>query len=194
MIRRNVIALVGARGRSGRRCGCVAARQDGTITLGNRQAVEFIRWAKYSEQNIGGSGADCRHSPTKRRKDAVSSCSPKKNTDLRGRDGRRRGHEVYSLHRADADERREFQWHANSQRRARFDGAVYPGQRATACHRTCKRAVERIAKNGGTPLVVVAERRGAGRDSSQGHCQRRNQGTICATAQDGHQDGDDYGR
>ena len=54
--------------------------------------------------------------------------------------------------------------------------------------------VQRVARAGGTPLVVAEGTPRARRDSPQGHRQGRDPGAVRTPAGDGHQDGDDHRR
>ena len=65
-------------------------------------------------------------------------------------------------------------------------GAVPAGGRA--------RPSTRIAKEGGTPLVVADGAKTLGRDPSQGHRQGRHQGAVRRAAAHGHQDRHDHRR
>ena len=53
-------------------------------------------------------------------------------------------------------------------------------------------AVDAIARQGGTPLVVADGAAGAGRHPPQGHRQRRHPGALSRPAAHGHQDGHDH--
>ena len=54
--------------------------------------------------------------------------------------------------------------------------------------------VDRIARGGGTPLVVTRNDLRPGCDPPQGYRQRRAERALCPDAQDGHQDGHDHRR
>ena len=166
----------------------------GTITLGNRQATEFVPVDGVSRARARRGRA----ARVARRRDAGGSL------DRRARQGalrpararaRRRARPSSSPSRAhDAHERRR----PSTARRLRKGAAdavkrssTEQGGRAPPSSTT---HVERVARAGGTPLVVARDNCGARRHPPQGHRQGRHERALRRAAQDGHPHRDDHRR
>ena len=76
LVRRNVLALSGRAVEASGDVDVLLLDKTGTITLGNRQAAEFVPMPGVSEARAGRGRADVARSPTRRPRAARSSCSP----------------------------------------------------------------------------------------------------------------------
>lgn len=126
----------------------------GTITLGNRQASEFIPVGDTSEEALAGGGPALLDRRTKPPRAEASSCWRKINSGFRGKEiaslkaefiefsakTRMSGIDVGGEHirKGSADAVEAY---------VRSQGGVYPKE--------CAEAVKRVANEGGTPLVVA---------------------------------------
>ena len=176
LVRRNVLALSGRAVEASGDVDVLLLDKTGTITLGNRQAAEFIPMPGVSEARAGRGRAaglagrrDARGPLDRRAGQAV------RHPRARARPARRR---VRPVHRADADERRRLRRHAAAQGRRRRDHALgrrrgRPGAaRAAAARSTASPA------RAATPLAVARDTQVLGVDRAQGHRSRR----ACASA------------
>ena len=80
------------------------------------------------------------------------------------------------------------------QGRGRCDRTVGRVERRNDPARACRPSSQRIARAGGTPLVVAEGAPCARRHPPEGHRQGRHPRALRAPARDGHQDGDDHRR
>ena len=80
LVRFNVLAMSGRAVEAAGDVDTLLLDKTGTITLGNRQATEFLALPGVSAAGSGGSRPDCRRCRTRPRKAAPSSCWPRKNT------------------------------------------------------------------------------------------------------------------
>ena len=79
LVRRNVLALSGRAVEAAGDCSTLLLDKTGTITLGNRQASEFLPLPGVDERSWPKRRSS-RASPTRRPRDARSSCSPRSGT------------------------------------------------------------------------------------------------------------------
>ena len=191
MIQANVIATVGRAVEAAGDVDVLLLDKTGTITLGNRQAVEFYsgRWSRH--WNAGRRRTTCHRWPTKRRKGRALSFWPKKRYGLRGRKWEKCTRILFPFRRkrgsaVSISTAGEFA-------KARPTRSKFVHGCMANCLAMLRRRSNDIAKQGGTPLVVADGNVRWG-DPSEGHRQRRHQRTICRAAADGHQNGDDHRR
>ena len=122
LVRRNVLALSGRAVEASGDCDVLLLDKTGTITLGNREATEFMPMPGVERRGAGRGGADV----LARRRD------PRGPLDRRPRQGlrhprarlRRPRADLRPLHRPDADERRRLQRHPPAQGRRRRDRSL----------------------------------------------------------------------
>ena len=114
----------------------------GTITLGNRQAVEFLPREGRGREASWRTRRSFRAWPTRRRKGAPWWCWPKRSTACAGARSRSRSR-IYSVFGVHAHERRGHRRAAVAQGRDRSDRAIRGGAgrpRAGAAHRDRRHA------------------------------------------------------
>lgn len=153
LIRRNVIALSGRAVEAAGDVDVLLLDKTGTITLGNRQAVEFIPVGKANERELAqaaqlSSLAD----ETPEGRSIVVLAKEKYN--LRGRDG---GAEGMTFIEFTAQTRMSgVNFNGTEIRKGAPDAMLeYIGTNGHAVPADLHKAVEQIAKHGGTPLVVT---------------------------------------
>ena len=76
LVRHNVLAMSGRAVEAAGDVDTLLLDKTGTITLGNRQASEFIPMPGFTVEEVADA-AHWRRSPTRRRRAAPSSCSPR---------------------------------------------------------------------------------------------------------------------
>jgi len=194
LIRRNVIALSGRAVEAAGDVDVLLLDKTGTITLGNRQAVEFI-------SVNGGNGTELAE---------AAQLSSLADETPEGRSIVVLAKEKYGLRGrsvAAGGETRDGMTFVPFSAQTRMSGVNFNGteirkgapdtmlnlirSRGKPVPPDLERVIESIAKNGGTPLVVVRNGNGARGDSSQRHCQRWDPGTLRAITEDGNQNRDD---
>lgn len=160
LIRRNVIALSGRAVEAAGDVDVLLLDKTGTITLGNRQAVEFIPIGKANERELAqaaqlSSLAD----ETPEGRSIVVLAKEKYN--LRGRDG---GAEGMTFIEFTAQTRMSgVDFNGTEIRKGAPDTMTqYIASSGNHVPTELNAAVERIAKNGGTPLVVAQNGQGLG--------------------------------
>ena len=193
MIQANVIAMSGRAVEAAGDVDVLLLDKTGTITLGNRQAVEFLPAEGVAVAALADAAqlASLADETPEGRSIVVLA---KTKYGLRGRDV----HELHATFIPFSAQTRisgvNLRRPADPQRGRRR----HRGLRATASRRssppTWPANVEQIAKQGGTPLVVAEGRQGAGRHPPEGHRQGRHAGTLRPDAADGHPDRDDHRR
>ena len=156
----------------------------GTITLGNRQATEFIPLAGREQRRAG------RFSPTLLAGDETPEgrsivVLAKEKYGLRGRD-------------LSANQAQFVPFSAQTRMSGvNFDGRVirkgaadaisrYLSEAGSVLPKECRQAL-RFARSGGTPLVVAENNRALGVDSTQGYRQGRHCERLISCVQDGNQ-------
>ena len=127
----------------------------GTITIGNRLASEFIPMPGVAEAELAevaqlSSLAD--ETPEGRSIVVLA-----KQYGIREHDMADAARRVRPVHRADADERRRPRRPAAAQGRRRRDHRVRHAARAAGRRRSCRRVLDRIGREGGTPLAVARD-------------------------------------
>ena len=132
--------------------------------------------------------------PTKRRKDAASWCWPRPSTDCGAATSRNFMPRSSPLAPKPAISGVELRRAAYPQRGRRRHRRLRPRPSRRNSPPTSSAHVERIAKQGGTPLVVAEGDKAAGRHPPEGHRQGRHAGTFRPDAADGHSDRDDHRR
>jgi K+-transporting ATPase ATPase B chain len=160
LIRRNVIALSGRAVEAAGDVDVLLLDKTGTITLGNRQAVEFIAVGNVQERELAqaaqlSSLAD----ETPEGRSIVVLAKEKYN--LRGRDG---GAEGMTFIEFTAQTRMSgVDFNGTAIRKGAPDTMIqYIASSGNNVPTELNAAVERIAKNGGTPLVVAQDGKGLG--------------------------------
>jgi len=154
LVQRNVLAMSGRAVEAAGDVNTLLLDKTGTITLGNRQASEFVPVAGIDAGQLA-TPRSWPAWPTRRRKGAASWCWPSRRTAAGAPRGRARRRGVRRVHRADADERyRPADGHqvrkgaTNSVRAWISDNGGTPAPELG-------RLVEDISNAGGTPLVVA---------------------------------------
>ena len=160
MIQRNVIAMSGRAVEAAGDVDVLLLDKTGTITLGNRQAVEFIPVERSHRRRNWPKPPNWPRWPMKPPKAARIVVLAKEKYGLRGRtvgasDEAPEGHALHPLHRPDPHERRGLRRHLHPQGRAGHDDRPDSIQAATLSRPICNRPWITIARSGGTPLVVA---------------------------------------
>lgn len=158
LIRRNVIALSGRAVEAAGDVDVLLLDKTGTITLGNRQAVEFIPLGRVSNRDLAeaaqlSSLAD--ETPEGRSIVVLA----KEKFGLRGRDDGKDGYEDMTFAAFTAQTRMSgVNFNGTEIRKGAPDSMVkYIQQKGGLVPPDLQSAVEKIAKNGGTPLVVARD-------------------------------------
>ena len=105
LVQRNVLAMSGRAVEAAGDVYTLLLDKTGTITLGNRQASDFVPVAG-SVRASWPTPPSCRRWPTRRRRVARSSCSPRSTTACATARGRAGPRPLRPVHRADPDVRR----------------------------------------------------------------------------------------
>ena len=126
----------------------------GTITLGNRQATEFMPMPGVSDEQLADA-AQLSSLPDETPEGRSIVVLAKEKYGLRGRDVRRTRRTVRPVHRADAHVGRRSRRARDPQRRGRRDREIGCANGGHDPGRDDAEIVERIARTGGTPLVVA---------------------------------------
>ena len=158
LVRRNVLALSGRAVEASGDCDVLLLDKTGTITLGNREATEFMPMPGVERGGAGRGGADVLARRRDARRAARSSSSPRA-YGIREHDFA--GHEptFVPFTRRDADERRRLQRHPAAQGRRRRDRSLGRAPRAAGRRPSCRPQLDRIGREGGTPLAVARNER-----------------------------------
>ena len=143
LIQRNVIALSGRAIEAAGDVDVLLLDKTGTITLGNRQAVEFIPVGSTSPQELAEAAqlASLADETPEGRSIVVLA---KEKYGLRGRtvsatEEAPAGDALHPLHGPDPHERGRFRRHQHPQGRAGHDDRVHPGMPAAPSRRSCAR-------------------------------------------------------
>ena len=155
LVRRNVLALSGRAVEASGDVDVLLLDKTGTITIGNRLASEFIPMPGVAESEL----AEVAQLGLARRRDARGPLDRRARQAVRhprarhGHAGRR----VRAVHRADAHERRRPR-RARSCARARATrSSSSSAARAARRRRSCRPQLDRIGREGGTPLAVARD-------------------------------------
>ena len=157
LVRRNVLALSGRAVEASGDCDVLLLDKTGTITLGNREATEFIPMPGVSDEELAeaaqmSSLAD----ETPEGRSIVVLAKELRHPRARLRRPRA---DLRPVHRRDADERRRLQRHPPAQGRRRRDRDLGRRPRAAAPRPSCAAELDRIGREGGTPLAVARNER-----------------------------------
>ena len=158
LVRRNVLALSGRAVEASGDCDVLLLDKTGTITLGNREATEFIPMPGVTEEELAeaaqmSSLAD--ETPEGRSIVVLA----KESSAIREHDFA--GHEptFVPFTAANADERRRLQRHASCARAPATRSPSGSSPRAATRRRSCGSELDRIGREGGTPLAVARDER-----------------------------------
>ena len=176
LVRRNVLALSGRAVEASGDVDVLLLDKTGTITIGNRLASEFIPMPGVTEAELAevaqlSSLAD--ETPEGRSIVVLA-----KQYGIREHDMTDAARRVRPVHRADADERRRPRRPPAAQGRRRRGDRVRRGGGRPGRRPSCSRELDRIGREGGTPLAVARDSAGAGRRSTSRTRSRRG----CASA------------
>ena len=201
LVRFNVLAMSGRAVEAAGDVDTLLLDKTGTITLGNRQATDFIPLPGVSEEELADAAqlASLADETPEGRSIVVLA---KEKYGIRGRDMARstRSSSRFRRRRGSAASIPSD----GSIRKGAVDAVLAyvraaarrPAPRAatrTRCANLTANADE-IAKAGGTPLAVAKNGRAARHHPSEGHHQGRHQGALRRTAPDGHPHRDDHRR
>ena len=189
----NVVAMSGRAVEAAGDVDVLLLDKTGTITLGNRQAAEFVPAPGVDVAELADAAqlASLADETPEGRSIVVLA---KKQYGLRGRELGELGATFVPftaqtrMSGVDLDGRRDPQGRGRRGRGLR--------QRSTAarCRRRSRPRCEDVAKQGGTPLVVADGAQGAGSHPPQGHRQGRHPRALPRPQAHGDQDGDDHRR
>ncbi len=196
LVQRNVLAVSGRAVEAAGDVNTLLLDKTGTITIGNRQATEFLPVEGVSAAELAdaaqlSSMAD--YTPEGRSIVVLA----KDKYGLRERaGGRTAGRGVRGVHRADPDERhRPGRRPAGPQGRGRVGNPVDPGQRRHRAGRARAHGGQHLGCRrhaAGRRGEGQRHRAGAGRDLPQGHRQGGHRRAVRRDAQDGHPDRHDH--
>ena len=168
LVRRNVLALSGRAVEAAGDCSTLLLDKTGTITLGNRQATEFLPLPGVDERELADAAqlASLADETPEGRSIVVLA---------KERYGMRERHvdegTLVPVHRRDAHERRRPRRALDPQGRGGRDPALDRGAAAARRRPSSSRSSSGIAASGGTPLVVAEQRAGARRRAPEGRRQ-----------------------
>jgi K+-transporting ATPase ATPase B chain len=192
LVQHNVLAMSGRAVEAAGDVNTLLLDKTGTITLGNRQASEFLR-RRGDERGELADAAQLSSLADETPEGRSIVVLAKEKYGLRGREMAQHECGVYSVQRAtrmsgvNLDGRRfaRARW-----TRLRSIWKI----RAVRCRRRCAATWRQFRAAGGTPLVVAENGRALGvihlKDIVKGGMRR----AVRSTARDGNQDGDDHGR
>ena len=156
LVQRNVLAMSGRAVEAAGDCATLLLDKTGTITLGNRQAAEFLPLPGVEER-----ARRSRPAGQPGRRDAGGPLHRGAGQGaLRPARTRARTRRAGPVHRADAHERRRPRRAAGAQGRGRLRPPVGRGAGRHRARRDLDPIVEGIATAGGTPLAVAADPHG----------------------------------
>ncbi len=160
LVQRNVLAMSGRAVEAAGDCATLLLDKTGTITLGNRQAAEFLPLDGVSEDELAEAAqlASLADETPEGRSIVVLA---KERFGLREPRARRR--HAGPLHRPDPHERRRRGRPAGAQGRGRLDPPMGRGPGRACAGRRSTSLVEGVAIGGGTPLAVAPRRTAAAR-------------------------------
>ena len=155
LVQHNVLAMSGRAVEAAGDVDTLLLDKTGTITLGNRQATEFVPVAGRHRARRWPTRRSWRRSPTKRPKADRSSCWRRRSTASAGASWRAQGATFVPFSAQTRMSGIDLDGREIRKGAADAIDAVRARQRRHACRRSCRRIVERIARAGGTPLVVA---------------------------------------
>ena len=155
LVRRNVLALSGRAVEASGDVDVLLLDKTGTITIGNRLASEFVPMPGVPESELAevaqlASLAD--ETPEGRSIVVLA-----KQYGIREHDMATLQRRVRAVHRADADERRRHRRPAAAQGRRRRDHRARRAAKAARRRPSCRPQLDRIGREGGTPLAVARD-------------------------------------
>ena len=168
LVQRNVLAISGRAVEAAGDCSTLLLDKTGTITLGNRQAAEFLPLPGVDERELADAAqlASLADETPEGRSIVVLA---KERYGLRERE-LAEAH-ARPVHRADADERRRPRRPLDPQGRGRRRSGAGSRPAAAPCRRSSSRSSSGSRPRGGTPLVVAERRARARRRPPQGRRQ-----------------------
>ena len=172
MVQHNVLAMSGRAVEAAGDVDVLLLDKTGTITLGNRQATEFVPAPGVTVQDLADAAqlsslAD--ETPEGRSIVVLAKQYGIRERELHELPARR----VRPLHRPDPHERREHGRPADSARARPSRSRTGSASNGREPHPAVNEAVDKISRSGGTPLVVADQQRVLGVDPPQGHRQGR---------------------
>ena len=181
MIQANVIAMSGRAVEAAGDVDVLLLDKTGTITLGNRQATDFL-----PAQGVSDEAAGRRRAAFVAGRRNAGRAQHRRAGEGQVSAARARRHgaggDLHPLHRADPHERRRSRRSPAFARALPMPSSAMSKNRAGSSRRPCRRVVDDIARQGATPLVVADGSNVLGRDPAQGHRQRRHQRALRRTA------------
>ena len=180
LVQRNVLAMSGRAVEAAGDCATLLLDKTGTITLGNRQAAEFLPLPGVSEEPSSPRPPSSPASPTRRRRVAPSSCSPRSASACRERE--LHGATLVPFTAQTRMSGVDLDGTAGAQGRGRLGAPLGRGARRHGARRA-RRVVEGVATGGGTPLAVAAgPRTAAAVACSASSTSRTSSSRACASA------------
>ena len=156
MVQRNVLAMSGRAVEAAGDVDVLLLDKTGTITLGNRQAVEFVPVDGVDARPELAEAAQLSSLADETPEGRSIVVLAKERYGLRAPRARRARGDVHPLLGDDADERRRPRRQAAAQGRRRRGQALRRGA-GRPCPRRLDAEVDKIARAGGTPLVVAQD-------------------------------------
>jgi hypothetical protein len=160
MVQHNVLAMSGKAVEAAGDVDVLLLDKTGTITLGNRQATEFIPAPGVTEQELADAAqlSSLADETPEGRSIVVLA---KEKYGIRGRESRM-PMRIRPLHRPDAHERREHQRHDDPQGRRRQRAEICHGRGGASFPMKSTSRSRTISRAGGTPLVVATKKKALG--------------------------------
>ena len=193
LVQHNVLAMSGRAVEAAGDVNTLLLDKTGTITLGNRQAAEFVCAPGVTEAQLADA-AQLSSLPDETPEGRSIVVLAKERYGLRGRD--LAAHEAHFVPFTAQTRMSGVNLDGREIRKGASDAiAKYiSAVNGNGLPKEVQATVEQIARSGGTPLVVSENKRRAGRDLSQGHRQRRHQRTLQPASRHGHSHRHDHGR
>ena len=189
----NVLAMSGKAVEAAGDVNSLLLDKTGTITLGNRQAVEFLPVDGVLDRRTGRCRATLQPGRRDARRPLGRGAGKREVRSARAPHSRARS-DLHSLFRLHADERRRFRRTAITQGRHGRDLQVRRRARRPGPRASFQEMSDRIARNGGTPLAVCRRQPAARDHPPEGHREGRDEGADRAAAPHGHSQRDDHRR
>ncbi len=192
LVQHNVLAMSGRAVEAAGDVHTLLLDKTGTITLGNRQATEFVPISGVTEGDLADAAqlASLADETPEGRSIVVLA---KEKYRIRGRELSTK--EATFIPFTAQTRMSGINVDGREIRKGAADAvAAYVKANGGAASPDLQTIVERIARSGGTPLVVAERTASAWCRAPEGHRQGRHAATVRVAACDGHQDGDDHGR
>ena len=155
LVQHNVLAMSGRAVEAAGDVNTLLLDKTGTITLGNRQAARIHSRARRHRSSNWPTPRSCLRWPTKRRKAARSSCSPKRSTACAAANWRRTKPQFIPFTAQTRMSGVNLDGREIRKGAVGCDRANICSEHGTALPKEVQAAVEQIARSGGTPLVVA---------------------------------------